>query len=295
MAPAVIRQGAAGAPDSVQVLMSSNSGFALPMRVRENHRRDGSTFVLEERTNVGNRQGDLLLVVPPPGLPGSASPSPTGQVAPHWCSVVNVSSAPAGDMLEHGTGANGPWNQDATATVFPGTLSGDISYAAGSYLVNLGNLIDRCYYVAGSAQRCGRSAGDTSGETPNTLRLRTLRTADASITDEETFGDIINLQAVYGIDDDPRDNVVNRWDATAPADTARIIAVRLAVLARSSQYSKEAVTDDVPNWRPDGTAAENFVLPACPSGEPDCWRHYRYRVFEAVIPLRNMLWQARQS
>ena len=34
----------------------------------------------------------------------------------------------------------------------------------------------------------------------------------------------------------------------------------------------------------DGTADTN------PAGSPNNWRYYRYRVYERVIPLRNMVW-----
>ena len=27
-----------------------------------------------------------------------------------------------------------------------------------------------------------------------------------------------------------------------------------------------------------------------PNADPNNWRYYRYRVYERVIPLRNMLW-----
>lgn len=304
MAPVLITQGSGssgtvtGLADSIQVLMASNNnGFALPMRLRENQRRDDVSFVLEENTNVGNRLGDLLLVIPTTG--GSPSPSPTAQVTPNWCSLAQINTDPTttGDNLDHGV-TSGPWNQSPSSTIFPGALTTDISYLAGSVLVNLGALTDRCYFVSGSNQRCGLATA-ASDELPYTLRLRSFQTSDASTTNQDLYPDVVNLQAVYGQDTSVTpDGVVDAWTDVSPTTSAgwsQVIAVRVAVLTRGTQYDEAEVTHALPNWRPNGATALNFTLPSCPSGESSCWRHYRYRVFESVIPLRNMLWQARQS
>lgn len=301
MAPVLISQGSGatgtttGQADSIQLLMASSaSGYSLPMRLRENHTRDGTTFVIEENTNVGNRQGDLLIAIPTTG--GSASPSPTAQVTPNWCSIAQISNDPsagADDNLVHAS--TQAWNPSPN-TLFPGDLNTDISYLAGSVLINVGQLIDRCYFISGSNQRCGLATD--SSETPYTLRLRTFDTTNASTTNRDLFPDIVNLQAVYGLDTSATpDGVVDSWTDTSPttaAGWAQVIAVRMALLARSNQYNDDEVTSTVPSWQPDGSSTLSFTLPGCPSGETSCWKHYRYRVFETVIPLRNMIWQARQ-
>lgn len=308
LAPVVITQGGGatgtttGRADTLQVLMArNNNGFALPMSLGENHRRDATSFVLADRINVGNRLGDLLLVVPPPGVAGTASPSPSGQVSPHWCSLAQISATPSGNTLDHTTSSS-PWNQDATSTRFPGTLGSDIAYAAGSRLINLGTLTDRCYFISDPNEtsvdrRCGLAADST--EMAFTLRLRNFNAADGTTTNQDIYPDIVNLQAVYGLDTTATpDGTVDSWTTTTPTTTAgwaQVIAVRVAVLARSTQYDDNAVTTTLPAWRPDGVNSLNFTLPDCPAGESTCWQHYRYRVFERVIPLRNMLWQARQS
>ncbi|MEO8297442.1 MAG: PilW family protein [Burkholderiales bacterium] len=302
MAAVLITQGSGasgtetGQADAIQLLMSSQSSFSLPMRLRENHTRQDTQFVLTERTNVGNRQGDLLLVVPNATAASSPSPSPTNQVSPNWCTLAMINTDPAttGDNLTHGT-AGGAWNQDVGTTKFPGTLNNDVSYAAGSYVINLGTLIDRCYFVAGSNQRCGLVAD--SSESAYSLHQRTFSTTDGSTTNEELFANIVNLQATYGLDTNA-DGSVDSWTTTTPTTAAgwnQVLAVRIGVLSRASQYDQDEVTDAAPTWQPDGQSNLAFTLPPCPSGEATCWKHYRYRVFESVVPLRNMLWQARQS
>lgn len=308
LAPVIITQGGGatgtttGRADTVRVLMANNNnGFALPMSLGENHRRDDTSFVLADRINVGNRQGDLLLVIPPAGVAGTASPSPAGQVGPNFCSLAQINTTPSGNILTHGT-TNGPWNQDPSGTIFPGSLGSDIAYAAGSTLINLGTLTDRCYFISDpnettAARRCDLAADST--EMAYTLRLRNFNTADATTTNQDIHPDIVNLQAVYGLDTTATpDGTVDSWTTTTPTTTAgwaQVIAVRVAVLSRTAQYDDNEVTNTAPAWRPDGVNSLNFTLPDCPTGQTTCWKHYRYRVFERVIPLRNMLWQARQS
>ena len=307
MAPVLITQGSGGSatvsggPDTVQVLMSSNSNFSLPMRVATAHRRDGNTFVLDTRTNVGNAVGDLVMAVPPSSGPTSASPTnPTTQVTPNWCSLFNI-TAISGANLTHDTGSTGPWNQDSTSTVFPGSLGADISYAASttpnvvasnSYLVNLGTMTDRTYRIPQSGD------GDYATYPPNSLLMRSFVTsAPASPTVVPLFSQVVTLQAVYGLDTNA-DKAVDTWTTTSPTTSAgwdQLVAVRIALVARSNQYEKDVVTATEPTWLWNGSDAQTLSIAGyvpCDSGDSGCWQHYRYRVYETVVPLRNMIWRS---
>ena len=288
-----ITQGASDAPDTLDVLMSNPRSFSLPVRVFEAQRRDATAFVIDANTNLGNAEGDLMVAVP-----NAAG----GQVTPTWCTVFNVSAAPSGNTLQHvASAASGPWNQDSTATLFPGTLSTDISYAAGSHLINLGTLVHRRYSVRNDTL-CLASFDSTTGTftTNSTAGQGCFVTGDA--TREDVHAQITNLQAVYGLDTStPRDSVVDAWSAATPTDWAQVLAVRVAVVSRTTQYegkpgdATSVVTTTEPRWLPDGSTPATLKvqgLVACPASDPDCWKHYRYRVFETVIPLRNMLWQS---
>lgn len=290
-----ITPGAGGAPATLDILMSNPRGFSLPMRVAENHRKDADFFRVDANTNLGNALGDLMVAVPNP-LP------PPSQFSPSHCTVFNVSAAPTGDILEHvASPASGPWNQDSTTTLFPGTLSDHISYAAGSHLINLGTLVHRRYSVRNGTLCLASFDSTTGGFTTNsTAGQGCFVTGDA--TREDLYAQIVNLQAVYGLDTTtPRDNVVDVWSATTPTDWTQVLAVRLAVVARTTQYegkpgdATSIVTSAEPSWRPDGSTVATLKvqgLVTCPASDTDCWKHYRYRVFETVVPLRNMLWQS---
>ncbi|MBI5430213.1 MAG: PilW family protein [Nitrosomonadales bacterium] len=128
--------------------------------------------------------------------------------------------------------------------------------------------------------------------------------------------DIVNIQAQYGIaaaglsSSNANFNQIVQWvDATGAtwavptvADRNRIKAIRIAVVARNGLLEKENVSTACSStttasptglcaW--DATSAAPIIASPAPSinlgNDPD-WRRYRYRVFETIIPLRNMIW-----
>lgn len=125
--------------------------------------------------------------------------------------------------------------------------------------------------------------------------------------------DIVVLQAQYGIATtvDPAVtsatgagflNRVDQWvDATgtfgsgiALVDRNRIRAIRIAVVARDGNLQKGVVSQSCDGaavgvskvciWQADATPA-NVDLSSLAN-----WQRYRYRTFEATIPLRNIIW-----
>ncbi len=117
---------------------------------------------------------------------------------------------------------------------------------------------------------------------------------------------IVNIQAQYGVSSTPGNNTVTAWvDATgtwAPAsisltDRNRIKAVRVAVVARNTQFEKQNVTNACSSQTlaaPTGLCTWEGST-ASPAPKIDLtadtkWQRYRYRVFETIIPLRNVIW-----
>ncbi len=123
---------------------------------------------------------------------------------------------------------------------------------------------------------------------------------------------VVNLQAQYGIAASANSNVVTQWvDATSggtwDAPTApirnRIKSVRIAVIARNTKIEPFAVTTACSSttlatptglcaW--DATSANPSVASPAPSVDLSpgnaTWDRYHYRVFETIIPLRNIVW-----
>ncbi|MBU3910427.1 MAG: PilW family protein [Gammaproteobacteria bacterium] len=116
---------------------------------------------------------------------------------------------------------------------------------------------------------------------------------------------IVNLQAQYGISATANSNQVNQWvDATntwatpSLADRNRIKALRVAVIARNDKMDTTTVTSacsSIDTASPTGLCAwaGNGTSPAptvnLSPGDAN-WNRYRYRVFETIAPLRNIVW-----
>lgn len=115
---------------------------------------------------------------------------------------------------------------------------------------------------------------------------------------------IVNIQAQYGISTNATDNLISDWvDATgawvnpAFADKVKIKAIRVAVVARSGLLEKENVTGTCTTAQ--GTvnngpcAWDDTGLDPAPKidlSDDNNWRRYRYRVYETIIPIRNIAW-----
>lgn len=129
-----------------------------------------------------------------------------------------------------------------------------------------------------------------------------------------TVADIVNIQAQYGISTAASSNKVVQWvDATGiwaagtitAANRNLIKAVRVAVIARNGllektiiNYSYSGMACDpttLTSNTPRGVCAWIPVSATSPAPNVDLsnypnWQQYRYRVFETIIPLRNVVW-----
>ncbi len=107
---------------------------------------------------------------------------------------------------------------------------------------------------------------------------------------------VVSLRAQYGRDTTaaPMDGIVDLYDQTTPTTAcgwSRISTLRFALITRSSQTEKTAVTTAAPTWsastagNPTGSTAAAIDL----SGNAT-WQNFRYRVFQSIVPIRNIAW-----
>ena len=183
--------------------------------------------------------------------------------------------------------ANQPVN--ATATYNKAGGSG-VGYSANALLFTLGRSPSVVTYQIGNDK----------------LQSSTLIPYLAAPTADIGDG-IVQLKALYGKDTNP-DPLVDTlvWDTTLPGNATQWLqlrAVRIALLARSAKFEKTAVTADCvwptapnppypapnsPYWSGGCFAMTN--LTGGGSATENDWHRYRYRVYETVVPLRNMIW-----
>jgi len=113
---------------------------------------------------------------------------------------------------------------------------------------------------------------------------------------QPSVAEVVSMQAQYGISDTANNNKVTSWvDASGiwsaagltVANRNRIKAVRVAVVARNGQLEKETVTSNAPVAWPDEAGSPAPVINLTTIED---WQRYRYRVYETIIPLRNIIW-----
>ena len=111
--------------------------------------------------------------------------------------------------------------------------------------------------------------------------------------------DIVSLQAQYGVTADLTDNIVtgyvnaagNVWGpAITRNDRNRIKSIRVAVVARSGLRERVAVSTTC-----NGGVANLARVCIWNNTDVDLtgladWANYRYRVYETIVPLRNVVW-----
>ncbi len=178
------------------------------------------------------------------------------------------------------------------ALTFPGSVFPTL-YNLGQtpkvqvYAVRNGNLTV-CDYMA---YNCGSAA------------YAAINTANQSIW-VPIAGNIVSLKAQYGRDTNavPMTGIVDTFDQTTPATAcnwARVSVVRIALVAIGSGGGTSVITT-APTW--DGTTAVaaaaplpgNVSNPINLTQIPNVaanWQNYHYKVFQTVVPIRNITMQ----
>ncbi|WP_427911747.1 PilW family protein [Ramlibacter sp. MMS24-I3-19] len=271
LVPVTITQGASGAPDSIRVLASGKRSLALPIRiVAPGYVAGGASFPVASTISVDGPQ------------PDAANPTVAGELlvavknGSAQCELFQVTAPPVAptDPANPPTidRANGGWNavnQPAQA------------YSDGDSILNLGTPVDRTFSITNDSLR-------------QNMLLLAANGAPSYTGANELFAGIVNLKAEYGKDTDANGSV-DTWDNTTPTTNAgwrQVLAVRLAVVARAAQYTKEKVTLACPTWNGNSLKIPGSSTCTPASSVDEDWMHYRYKVFDTVVPLRNLLWNS---
>lgn len=173
-----------------------------------------------------------------------------------------------------------------TATTL--TLQSNAGVSTSASLACLGAWNEITYAVntaTGNLERTAKVNSVTSAATPSVVG-------------------VVNLQAQYGISDSANSNVITQWVNASGAWAAptvdlrkRIKSVRIAVVARNENMEPSAVTKACGSTDPAPLARlcawEDVAGSPAPTVDLSAdanWARYRYRVFETIVPLRNVIW-----
>jgi type IV pilus assembly protein PilW len=284
LAPVVIDDGLNGMPDTLTFLRGRTTGFSVPIELSGAHTQTADHFAVA--SSFGATPGNLMIAVP-------KLQSPTT-----WCTLFSVTDDPSAPettlspaVIPHLPGAKGKWNQ---TNLFP-----EMPYERGDYLLNMGAMLSRSYSIG-------------SSNSVSSLRVEERSPVNGSMSlPQDLYPQIVNLQAMYGKGTiDPSGNVmVDTYDSTTPlnnADWQKVVAIRIALVSRSIHYEKEQVTQSFPQWDVGTTANIGPATTPCKGnaaskcipikvdhlGVGEDWKHFRYKIFDTIIPLRNVLWNS---
>lgn len=275
LAPALITQGAAGAPDTIAVLYGNTDLIVAGKTFTfSTNATKATSSTLGGRTGI--LRGDVLLLAGPVG----------GALV---CQLIEVTGNANADAvtIDHGTGSYTPQSGIGSATARYNKATGP-AFSNG-FIYELGPSPRRNIWAIQNARLVVRDDihwSDADGDGANDPAA--------------VYDDVIDLQAEYGVaqdsNGDGRLDSIGAWTTAAPPDMASVYAIRVGILARSRQAEKTKVTATAPAW-----AGGNFVMrnvdgttdsnPGdATAGDPNNWRNYRYRAYETLVPLRNIVW-----
>lgn len=318
MRPVTISRGATS--DAIDVNYSTFEGLTGPVKITSqlgwNPASVAPANTLQVASTAGFRAGNRVVVCPPFPDPLGPPPGPadttcilaevtgTGPLA----TQIRLDPPPTQFSVDSGPLEESRFNpaNGFDEPTLVAALAADGKNLPAQYIAAAGNDEEAVVFNLGNAWVSRRYSVDSAR----------LMVDDGGGAQEFTDG-IVAIRAQYGIDTAPidsLDNVVDQWvdPRAVPGDLARdntpdhasfdltsrtsiarswrrVQAIRIAIVARSGVLEKTEVESrsSITLW---ANPAVN-IAPApeinIPVGDA---RRYRYKVFETIVPLRNMLW-----
>lgn len=271
VAPVVITDGGAGNPDTITIMYGNGSERVVPATLSKSMPQPSSELEVDNPQGFSDNPGDLILMVN-----GST------------CAMMQVTQVQtSAGHLQHNSGSSAPYNPAGGGSLLPAFPAGSQVYDFGRPTVNVYSINSVTHNLEVANMFTAASSTVVPSFTPTPIAI---------------VNNIVDLQAEYGKDNGvdnhtvkaasfaANDGRVDSFDNVTPTTGAQwdqVLAVRIGILAQSDNYEKPAT--------PGGACSATTVAPTwsggtfnVPGGLPSC---YRYRVFETVVPLRNMIWR----
>lgn len=269
LVPVTIMDGGDGVPDEIRIFSGASKQSTSATSLLTAHAASDTSMQIE--STLGIQPGDRLMLYEP-GKP---------------CSLIKATAITTGSYRVDHTSMplvtpTGAGVADSVANPVA------LDYAAGTHVINLGSL------------RLVRYGIDSN----NDLQASRFSLASSNWQTAAMSSGIVNLQAQYGFDHraglqtSPQ---VTFWsssmidaDGNGTAgdnnDLKRLIAIRFAVVARSSERSDQGCNAPQPQWSAGNPTTGQLQMTDIAMSHVANWNCFRYRVLEAEVPLRNMIW-----
>jgi type IV pilus assembly protein PilW len=274
-----------GGAKSDTISLYSGSGLAGTATVRLLAAYTGGSYASVDRPPYGFAVNDLIVVAPESG--GTQ------------CSLAQVAVKPdltaSSPTLRFDAGADQRFNTGALNASFA---------AQAARIYDLGPAASLSFHTWSVNQ--------------GFLQLRATDMVGSGGTAATVADNIVSIKAQYGFDTragllftPEKGTTVMQWSATmidadgdgtvgGAADYQRVVALRLAVVARSKVPERPSpggtcsATVTAPTIfataEPSSVAAAPIPLDVSVAGDI-AWQCYRYRVFETIVPIRNAAWR----
>ncbi len=255
-------------PDKITAQYFANPNmdtFRYPANTKLRSTMPQPSSELNVSSTAGCKEGDMVLV----------------QQAGN-CTLMQVTTVQDQALkIQHNPGADGIYNPPANYQHSQGWPA----YTTGASL--------SCFKAPANAPLFQRSYAIDSGRRQ---LLRSDNSVTPAATDEVAAPEIVDMQVQYGVAP-ANSQSINEWvDATDDwatpnvVDRKRIKAVRIALVARSSQFEKPEPEKECATTTKDMADKWSTWAKFSLGSYPADWKCYRYKVFETVVPLRNVLW-----
>lgn len=277
ISPVLITDGGVGLSDKIQFTYSdAGIGSTPSVLMTPMPSSDSSITITSVNASGYTPNQDKFLISSPVTSPGTGAAQPCTRLAyvdfnlPDPLKLANLNPAFGNDIFPK-----------IAPTVT--TPKGDVADGYGAYTsfaINMGKFLQTEYSV----------------DAKNDFVATDVSLAAKPVT--PLANNIVSIQAQYGFaPQNPTPSspapAVNAWsDATAVALTTaeimRIKAIRIAIVARSSlkeKPSKGTVCDATKTAPTTWVGGPSVDLTANPD-----WQCYRYKVYQTIIPLRNVIW-----
>jgi type IV pilus assembly protein PilW len=259
MVPVQITDGGTGS-DTLTLKRSSDLLGAIPATITK--AMPSSSAELNLNYTTGFTSGDVVVAVD----------TATGN-----CTVMQVTQVQGAALkLQHNPGGTDTYNPSSSIQ----NSNGWPAYATGSRIEKIGQLIAHTYSV---------SSTNLSNPLASTSSI--------------LAADIVSLKAQYGIANVGSQDVnawvaataTTGWNVLDTTKVKRIKAVRAVVVARSSKREGTDVTAPCKDSsgtvvNPNGPCVWSDSEPVLDLSANADWKKYRYRIYQTIMPLRNVIW-----